>query len=311
MPSPLPAPLRGAIVFFLLLVITVFWCTLFLPVAVLKLWPHPGWRRHCTRILQRLGEGWLGDVNTIVRRLPIEWELDTPQNLRRDGSYAIIANHRSWADIPILLQAMDRRIPFPVFFVKKELLWLPFIGLAMWALDFPFVERYPREVVERRPELRGRDLETARRAFEKYREIPFTLVIFPEGTRFTREKRQRQEAFFHHLLQPRPGGLSMALNVLGHRLEALLDVTIVYPPGHSGFWPFLCGRVSRVGVRVRPLVAPAELIRGDFQHDAAFRARFVAWMEEVWREKDGFIDDFRRGARGEQKLGHGDTETQR
>jgi 1-acyl-sn-glycerol-3-phosphate acyltransferase len=290
----LPAPVRGAITLLLMVLNSVFWCTLFIPLALLKLWPHPRWRRGCTVLLLRLADGWVTVANAVFRGLPIEWELEVPEGLRRDRSYVVIVNHRTWADIPVLLQAFDRRIPFPVFYVKKELLWLPFLGFGMWALDFPFVERYPREVLERRPELRGRDLEAARRACERYGDIPLTLVIFPEGTRFTREKSRRQGAPFRHLLTPRPGGLAVALSVLGDRLEALLDITIVYPPGQSGFWDFLCGRVSRVGVRVRALPIPADFIAADYRRDLAFRARCQRWIEELWREKDALIRTLRK-----------------
>jgi len=54
----------------------------------------------------------------------------------------VISNHQSWVDIPALIQALNRRTPFFKFFLKKELVWVPFLGLAWWALDYPFMKRY-------------------------------------------------------------------------------------------------------------------------------------------------------------------------
>jgi len=34
------------------------------------------------------------------------------------------------------------------FFIKKELMWVPFLNLAWWSLDFPFLERYSKEYLD-------------------------------------------------------------------------------------------------------------------------------------------------------------------
>ncbi len=163
----------------------------------------------------------------------------------------------------------------------------------MWALDFPFVERYPQAMVERRPQLRGRDLETARRACESYRELPVTLVNFAEGTRFTLDKYRRQGSPYRHLLRPRPGGAGVVLTTLGERLAAILDVTIAYPDGPPRFRDFLAGRVPRVIARVRRRRVPADLA-GDYQGDAVLRQRYRAWLENIWLDKDRQIDHLLR-----------------
>ena len=71
-----------------------------------------------------------------------------------------------------MLQAVfNRRIPFLKFFLKQQLIWVPFLGLAWWALDFPFMRRHSREQLEKHPEWRGEDLEVTRQACEKFRLI--------------------------------------------------------------------------------------------------------------------------------------------
>jgi 1-acyl-sn-glycerol-3-phosphate acyltransferase len=41
----------------------------------------------------------------------------------------------------VLQRIFHGRIPFLKFFLKQELIWVPVIGLAWWALDFPFMKR--------------------------------------------------------------------------------------------------------------------------------------------------------------------------
>ena len=62
-------------------------------------------------------------------------------SLRPDSWYLVNCNHRSWVDIFVLQRVLNRRIPLLKFFLKRELIWVPVIGLAWWALDFPFMQR--------------------------------------------------------------------------------------------------------------------------------------------------------------------------
>lgn len=50
----------------------------------------------------------------------------------------------------------NRRTPYFKFFLKKELIWVPFLGLAWWALEYPFMKRYSKAFLEKHPELKGR-----------------------------------------------------------------------------------------------------------------------------------------------------------
>ena len=59
-----------------------------------------------------------------------------------NGHYLVLANHQSWVDILVLQKVFNRRIPLLRFFLKRQLFWVPLLGLAWWALDFPFMGRY-------------------------------------------------------------------------------------------------------------------------------------------------------------------------
>ena len=198
----------------------------------------------------------------------------------------VLANHQSWVDILVLQKVFNRRIPLLRFFLKRSLFWVPVLGLAWWALDFPFMGRYSRKQIARNPELGRRDMEATRRACARFRDIPVAVMNFVEGTRFTRAKHDGQGSPFRHLLKPKSGGVAFVLDAMGQGLHALLDVTIVYPGGIPSMLDLMANRVPEVKVLVRERPIPAELVAGDYQGDRAFRARFQQWMNGMWQQKD-------------------------
>jgi 1-acyl-sn-glycerol-3-phosphate acyltransferase len=198
----------------------------------------------------------------------------------------MLANHQSWVDIVVMQKVFNRRIPLMRFFLKRQLFWVPFLGLAWWALDFPFMGRYTPKQVARRPELAGRDVVATRRACEKFGSIPVTIVNFVEGTRFTPAKHAKQGAAYRHLLRPKAGGVAFVLDAMGEGLHGILDVTIAYPGGRPSLADLLAGRVAEVRMHVRHRPIPAGMLGGDYQNDRAFRIRFQQWMNALWQEKD-------------------------
>lgn len=199
--------------------------------------------------------------------------------------YMIIANHQSWVDILILQRVFNRRIPFIKFFLKRELIWVPFIGLAWWALEFPFMKRYSSALLQKRPDLRGKDIAATKKACERFQYSPVAIMNFLEGTRFTAQKHAQLASSYDHLLTPKAGGLSFALNAMDGKLSQMIDVTIVYPEGIPSFFDYLCGRVSRVEVHLKTLPIKKALL-GDYQNDPEYRASFQAWVNTLWLEKD-------------------------
>lgn len=292
MPAMLPSFLRGTAGFLLFLLDTVFWGIPLCAVALAKaLAPFPSWRRGCSLALEGLAGGWIRVALRVIRTLyRIEWDVAGVEGLDRQSGYLVVANHQSWVDTPVFLQVLGHRLPFPRFFSKKELLWIPLLGQALWALDFPLMHRYPQEKLERRPELRGRDLAVTRRSCERFRHRPFAVINFPEGTCFTLAKRDRQRSPFRHLLRPKAGGIALVLATLGDKIRTLVDMTIVYPAGPPTFWGFLCGQVEKVVVRVRQVPIPEELAGGDYETDPDCRERFREWLDRLWAEKEGRIE---------------------
>lgn len=268
-----------------------------LALALVKaLVPVAGPRRALSRALIVIAESWIavnGRILTGIARTRVAVEgLD---GLRYDGWYLVLANHQSWVDILVLQHVFNRRVPFLKFFLKQQLIWVPVLGLAWWALDFPFMRRYPRELLDARPELRGKDVEATRRACARFREIPVSVMNFVEGTRFTSAKHLAQGSPYASLLKPKAGGVAFVLETMGAILQGVVDVTIVYPGGRPTLAQFYAGRVREVRVSVRQRALPPELIGGDYENDAGFRARFQSWIGAIWAEKDLAIARLRAG----------------
>ena len=300
MSSLRPAPPKavrvvvGSVTFLLFATNTLFWCSLLYLFVLVKLAvPAAGWRRAVSRLLVAIGEAWIA-VNTFCLRLtqPTRHDVQGLGTLRRDASYLVVSNHQSWVDIPVLQGLFLRKIPFLRFFLKQQLIRVPVLGLAWWALDFPFMKRHSREALEKNPELRHEDLAATRKACERFRHAPASILNFVEGTRFTPAKHARNGGSpFRNLLVPKSGGLAFAASALGDKIRSLLDVTIVYPGGSPTFWDLISGGVPRIVARVREVEIPREWFTGDYLDDAAFRERFQAFVRDLWTEKDRLIDE--------------------
>ncbi|MGL4650569.1 MAG: acetyltransferase, partial [Caldilineaceae bacterium] len=175
-------------------------------------------------------------------------------------------------------------------FTKQELIWVPLLGQAWWALDYPFMKRHSAEVLAKHPEKRLEDVAAARRACEKLKHLPASVLNFAEGTRFTPEKRAEQQSPYKHLLRPKAGGLAYAISALGARFSSFLDVTLYYPDGDVGIGDLAMGRVRRIVVHVEQRTIPNEFIEGDYTGDAEYRERFKAWLNGIWEEKDALLE---------------------
>jgi len=226
--------------------------------------------------------------------IPTQWDIRGVENLRKDTSYLAVSNHQTWVDIPALIESLNRRTPFFKFFLKKELIWVPLLGLAWWGLDYPFMKRYSKAFLEKHPELKGKDLEITKAACELFKRQPVTVVNYLEGTRFTEAKRQEQQSPYRYLLKPKAGGVAFVLAALGEQLDALLDVTIVYPGNQApGFWALLNGSISRVIIDIQVRELDPALWAGDYENDPEFRQTVQAWVNQLWSAKDQRIEALR------------------
>lgn len=283
--------LRGvAIIVLLALNLAVWGVPILLGGVVRLLMPTGELRRRVVLILAPLAERWM-DINHRIFDLFLdtEWDVQGVGEIRRDGRYLIVSNHVSWVDIFAVFRGFLWKSSLIRFFLKRELIWMPIVGQACWALEFPFMRRYTAEELARHPEKRGQDLETTRRACRHYRKIPVAILNYIEGTRFTRDKHEEQQSPYRYLLRPRVGGIAFVLASLGEQLDAMFDVTLAYPGHEVSMWDFITNRVPRITIRVRRLDIPPEFFDAAITEPGPERERFKAWIETLWREKDELL----------------------
>ena len=248
-------------------------------------------------MLVGIAESWIGFNSWLVdHATPTRMRVSGIDGVQPGGHYLVLANHRSWVDIVALQYALNRRAPFLRFFLKRELIWVPLLGLAWWALDFPFMRRASRKQLARRPGLAEADKQATRRACEKFRGMPVAIMNFVEGTRFTPAKHARQGGEYRHLLRPKSGGVAFALEAMGEGLQTVLDATIAYPGGTPTMLDLFGGRVPEIVVEVALRPIPAELSGSDYENDQAARVRYQRWLNGLWESKDARLDALLEGA---------------
>jgi len=265
---------------------TVIW---FIPIFIcglIKLLPIKPLQKAMSWTAKKCATMWV-TCNSLNQNVFTPYQLNVTglEDVKLKDWYLVIANHQSWVDILVLQRLLNRRIPFLNFFLKKELLYVPILGLAWWALDFPFMTRTSKSQLKKNPKLRGKDLETTRKACEKFKEMPVSIVNFVEGTRFTQAKHQRQNSPFPHLLKPKAGGVAFVMQAMGEQISKVVNVTIQYPEGIPTFVDFASGRVKQINIHVEVMPVSQELI-GDYTGDSEFRVSFQSELNRLWQEKE-------------------------
>jgi 1-acyl-sn-glycerol-3-phosphate acyltransferase len=188
------------------------------------------------------------------------------------------------ADVMVILCFGRRvgRIGDLKWFVKDPVKWVPGPGWGMKFLDCVYVKRDW-----------AKDADSIRRVFGKYvqERIPISLVSFLEGTRRTPAKQARAVAFAEkrglepprHTLVPRTKGFLATLDGLGDHLDAVYDMTIVYPDGVPSLLDCFMMRVPRVDVYFRRF--PMSVVPNG-------RDARDAWVRALFREKDALVGGF-------------------
>ena len=286
--------LVGVLAFLAIVINTLFWCVFLLTIAVFKLLiPLENWKKLCTKLIIRIGECWIYCNGLWIQVLhKPKWKVEGFDSLENSNWYLSVANHQSWADIFVLQGVTNRNIPMLKFFMKHVLIWVPVIGLAWWALDMPFLKRYTKEELDKNPELRGKDIKEMEKSFARFSRYPVSIFSFAEGTRFTERKRIHQKSDYKNLLNPKSGGIGLTLTTMPY-IKLILDFTIYYHDSRRSFWDFLCGRMSKVDVKVREMIIPENLLGKNYEEDDNFREELKTWIESLWLEKDKYIEEFK------------------
>lgn len=285
-----------AVISIVLVVLSTLLQTSFLFFMALLKWllPFEPIRKALSVFLIKIAENWVAFNSWLIDVVtPTKFIVTGLESLKYEGWYLVISNHQSWVDIPILQKIFNHRIPFLKFFLKDQLIWVPFLGLAWWALDFPFMKRYSKAFLEKNPQLKGKDIEATRKACERFKFQPVSVMNFVEGTRFTSAKHERQASPFPDLLKVKAGGIAFVLDAMGDSMKSILDVTIVYSDRRPGLFDLFAGRIRHIQIDIVERKITPEMM-GDYENDTDFRARFQLWLNTVWEEKQRTIERLKR-----------------
>ena len=133
--------------------------------------------------------------------------------------YVFMVNHQSNIDIPVLVQSL------PAFqlrwIAKKELLWVPFFGWALWAAKHITVDRSDR----------FNALGSLKKARQRMKS-GISLVVFPEGTR----------SGDGHLLPFKRGGFLLAVKTLTPIVPVTISGSGMILP--KGDWRLRGGKIA-------------------------------------------------------------------
>jgi 1-acyl-sn-glycerol-3-phosphate acyltransferase len=291
----LPGRVKGTLTVILFSINTVFWVSLLLIVSAFRIiLPLKFWYRFTSKVSILIANSWIAGNNlTIALFQKIDWDVEFTGDLKMNDWYLVLSNHQTWVDIVVLQKVLMYKIPFLKFFLKKELIWVPVLGPAWWSLEFPFMKRYSKEFLAKNPHLKGKDIESTRKACEKYKTMPISIMNFMEGTRFTEAKHKKQQSPYKNLLKPKAGGISLVMNSMGDLLQKIADVTIYYPEGPKTFWEFLCGKTTKIVVKVN-IIPISDEIRGDYVNDPEFSKKFQVWLNEFWGKKDRYLSELKK-----------------
>lgn len=283
----LPGPVIGCISVILYIANTILWLIPILICSLLKaLVPLSQWQKFFSYLLDQLASNWVL-CNTFIQKVFTKTKINVTglEKLKMKDWYLVISNHQSWIDILVLQRVLHGKIPFLKFFLKKELIYVPLLGLAWWALDFPFMKRYSQHFLKKNPHLIGKDIDTTKKACEKFKHKPVSVMNFIEGTRFTAEKHQQQHSPFQRLLKPKAGGIGFVLQAMKGNLSKVVNVTIYYPDGTPKFFDFLSGKIKQVNIAIETQDID-ESLKGDYVNDRAYKIQFQKWVNQLWLDKD-------------------------
>lgn len=240
----------------------------------------------CNLALYRV---WVFD-NSLILRLTnrITWHITGDPIPYIDNSCVVISNHLSWADIIILCCVFRGHIPTTKFFMKHSLIYIPFVGLACYALGMPFLRRYSREKLLKDPKLRQADINTTKKACRRLALSPSSLINFVEGTRYTPVKAKLARSQYKHLMPPKAASVAIALGEIGKDIDYVFNTTLAYPENCYPRKPFIDminGRLKDVYADVRIIKTSPE-ITGDYLGDKEYKHAFTMHLRDLWNEKD-------------------------
>ena len=220
----------------------------------------------------------------------IKWHISGDKIPLTQKSCIVISNHLSWLDILFIGMIYHGKIPITKFFMKHSLIYIPFVGLACYALGMPFLRRYSREQLLKNPKLRTADLDTTYRACKRIADAPTALINFLEGTRYNKEKAQKAKSTYKHLMPPKAASFALALGQIADKIDYIYNTTLYYPDNeHKPFIDMLKGKIKNVYINIEVVKSSKDLC-GDYIKDKEYKHNMTMHVRDLWKEKDDLLE---------------------
>ncbi|KRY16718.1 Lysocardiolipin acyltransferase 1, partial [Trichinella patagoniensis] len=210
----------------------------------------------------------------------------TGDGIKSSDRAVILMNHRTrldWMYFWLALYSIDPKLLISgKIILKSELKSIPGAGWSMQCKNFIFLQR-AWEI----------DRITLKENVDYWSSIdlPFQLLIFPEGTNFCMETKAKSDNFaisngmqpLEHLLQPRTTGVVYLISELCERgaLDTIYDVTVAYPDNLAeSETDFVKGN--------SPEEIHYHIKRYDVQEPCFPRDQksMIKWVYRLWEEKE-------------------------
>jgi 1-acyl-sn-glycerol-3-phosphate acyltransferase len=207
--------------------------------------------------------------------------------IKEGENVLVISNHIGSLDFMIINELGIRRkmLKNIKYIIKNSTKYIPIFGWGMWYLGFLFIKR------------NFKSDEKGMRKWMRYiieERIPIWFVIYPEGTRYTKMKREESKEFclkrgypiLKNVLYPRGKGVSVTYEEMGgNYLKNIVDVTIGYL-GEEESVPSMLRLIlwfPKGYFKVKTKVIPFSAMKD-----------CNSFLEGSFREKDRLIDEWKR-----------------
>lgn len=210
-------------------------------------------------------------------------EVDLNSKLKSNSSVIMVSNHICSIDTVLLAMVSNYLEKTPKFISKDNLRWIPILGWGMYLSDYLFIKR---------------DWKVDRDRIKNWcmnQKIGTSLIIYPEGSRFTEKKRDRSVEYskknnlpvFKNVLYPRIKGFNQCISYLQNPpFSTVVNVTILYLVDNK--WtnpPSLLYCLTRRVPGVFKIVIEKTEIEEDMKEDK--------YLIGIFKDKDRLIEGYK------------------
>ncbi|TBU05033.1 acyltransferase [Hamiltosporidium tvaerminnensis] len=161
--------------------------------------------------------------------MKIEYEIEDLEDVMNYENCIVVSNHIGAFDFLLINEVARKKkmLKNVKFIIKKSMKWVPIFGWGLICLNFVFVERnFLKDKLN--------ILKWTKNV--KKNKIPFWIVIYPEGSRFTDAVKNHSDKFciengiepLKNVIYPKTKGFNLICNELRNYVDTIIDLTVEY-----------------------------------------------------------------------------------